>query len=98
MRPLVLATLCALLPLGALAATPPDPAGHWEGEISLAATKLGIRIDLDHAGDAWSGTIDIPVQGLRGFKLEPVKIEGADVNFAMPNIPCLLYTSPSPRD
>ncbi len=85
-RPFLAALLTLALLLRAQA-EPSDPAGHWEGEISLAGTKLGIRIDLEHAGDAWSGTIDIPVQGLRGFKLEPVKIDGAEVNFAMPNIP-----------
>ena len=82
-----LLTFALLLGARAYAEPPADPAGHWEGDISLAGTKLGIRVDLEHAGDTWSGTIDIPVQGLRGFKLEPVKIDGAEVNFAMPNIP-----------
>jgi uncharacterized protein len=65
-----------------------DPAGHWEGDITLPATKLAIRVDLEKAPDGkWSGTIDIPVQGLRGFKLDPVAVEGAAVRFAMPQIP-----------
>jgi len=84
-RAFLTALLTFALLLGAHA-EPADPAGHWEGEIALAGIKLGIRIDLEHSGDTWSGTIDIPVQGLRGFKLEPVKIDGAEVNFAMPNI------------
>jgi hypothetical protein len=64
-----------------------SPAGHWEGEISLPTMKLAIRIDLDDADQAWTGTIDIPVQGLRAFKLSPVTVEGTKVGFAMPNIP-----------
>ncbi len=64
-----------------------DSAGHWEGQISLASTHLDIRVDLERTGEVWSGTIDIPGQGLRGFKLEPVKVDGAAVNFAMPKIP-----------
>jgi pimeloyl-ACP methyl ester carboxylesterase len=65
----------------------PDPAGHWEGAIALPTTALGIRVDLSRSGESWQGTIDIPVQGLRGFKLDPVKVEGASVTFAMPGIP-----------
>jgi hypothetical protein len=66
----------------------PDPAGNWEGAITLPQTSLGVRVQLDRAANqSWQGQIDIPVQGLRGFKLDPVKIEGAAVSFAMPAIP-----------
>lgn len=68
--------------------TPGTPAGHWEGAIRLPTTQLGIRVDLEHAASGvWSGTIDIPVQGLRGFKLGDVRVNGGDVAFAMPGIP-----------
>ncbi|MDH7503717.1 MAG: alpha/beta fold hydrolase [Verrucomicrobiota bacterium] len=39
------------------------------------------------ANKAWQGTIDIPVQGLRGFKLDAVKVDGPNVSFEMPGIP-----------
>lgn len=71
----------------ARALQPADPAGHWEGQITLPTTPLAIRVDLERTGDAWSGAIDIPVQGLRGFKLQPVNVDGAAVRFALPNIP-----------
>ena len=64
-----------------------DPAGHWEGAISLPNADLGIRVDLSHSGTSWQGTIDIPVQGLSGSKLDPVKVDGSSVTFAMPGIP-----------
>jgi hypothetical protein len=65
-----------------------SPAGHWEGAINLPATSLNVRVDLEQAGNqTWQGTIDIPVQGLRGFKLDPIKVEGAEVRFTMPGIP-----------
>ncbi len=66
----------------------PEPSGHWEGAVTLPATSLGIRVDLEQ-GDAgaWQGSIDIPVQGLRGFKLGSVAVDGANVRFAMPGIP-----------
>jgi uncharacterized protein len=62
-------------------------AGHWEGAITLPTMALSIRVDLSQPTDSWQGTIDIPAQGLRGFKLEPVKVEGEAVSFAMPGIP-----------
>jgi pimeloyl-ACP methyl ester carboxylesterase len=80
-----LLALASFLPLAAQ--QPTDPAGHWEGQINLPATQLGIRVDLERAGDAWSGTIDIPGQGLRGFKLEPVTVDGVAVRFVLPKIP-----------
>ncbi len=61
--------------------------GHWEGEISLPGTKLAIQVDLSETGGAWGGSIDIPAQGLRGFKLADVKVNGESVGFALPGIP-----------
>jgi hypothetical protein len=66
----------------------PSPAGHWEGAINLPTTSLNVRVDLEQASNqTWRGTIDIPVQNLRGFKLDPVKVEGSEVRFTMPGIP-----------
>jgi len=48
----------------------PGPAGHWEGAITLPTAALGIQVDLSRNGEVWQGTIDIPAQGLRGFKLD----------------------------
>lgn len=86
---------CSLLCLGAslagglaAAETKPNPAGHWEGAINLPTTSLNVRADLEQGSNrVWQGTIDIPVQSLRGFKLDPVKVDGVEVRFAMPNIP-----------
>jgi pimeloyl-ACP methyl ester carboxylesterase len=65
-----------------------NPAGHWEGTLTLPGVPLAVRVDLDRTpGGAWRGTVDIPVQGLRGFKLDPVTVDGAAVRFAMPGIP-----------
>jgi pimeloyl-ACP methyl ester carboxylesterase len=63
-------------------------AGHWEGSIALPTTPLSIRVDLDREkSEPWSGTIDIPVQGLRAFKLSKIVVDGEAVSFAMPGIP-----------
>jgi len=85
---------CLLVALSLLAGPPPagaqpsnSPAGHWEGAITLPGTELAIRVDLEQASNTWSGTIDIPVQGLRGFKLGEVTVQDAAVSFMMPGIP-----------
>jgi uncharacterized protein len=81
----LLVLLFALITLRLAAA---DISGHWEGQIDLSSTQqLAIRVDLERRDNAWTGTIDIPVQGLRGFKLDPVTFAAPAVKFAMPNIP-----------
>lgn len=75
----------ALLAVPLLAAT--TPAGHWEGAITLPGTELVIRVELEKSADEWSGFIDIPAQGLRGFKLGEVAVKDSAVSFVMPGIP-----------
>lgn len=60
--------------------------GHWKGAIVLPGTELEIKIDLSNE-NGWNGTIDIPVQGLRGFKLDNIKTDEANISFILPNIP-----------
>ncbi len=62
-------------------------AGHWEGNIEIPATPLGVRVDLDRNGASWAGTIDIPVQALRGFKLTDAQVKDQAVSFKMAGIP-----------
>ncbi len=63
-------------------------AGYWEGNVSLPNRELEIRVELSGgAGSPWKGTIDIPLQGMRGFALGGVKVDGAAVEFALPGIP-----------
>lgn len=64
-----------------------DPAGHWKGAINLPGTELEIQVDLEKSTDGWAGTIDIPAQGLRGFTLSDVTVDGKAVGFMLPNIP-----------
>lgn len=82
---LVVAAVFALAhPTAAQAA---DPAGSWSGAIELPGTELGIAVVLAPTEDGWSGTIDIPVQGLSGFALSGVAVGGGRVRFAMAGIP-----------
>lgn len=67
---------------------PLNPAGYWSGAISLPNQELGISVELISSEPAsWQGTIDIPMQGMHGFKLSPVKVNDTAVEFDMPGIP-----------
>lgn len=69
------------------AEVPASPAGYWKGHVFLPTLPLAIHVDLAVKDGQWSGTIDIPAQGLRAFPLQPVKVEGAAVQFGMPKVP-----------
>lgn len=62
--------------------------GYWEGSITLPATSLQIQVDLQpESGGTWAGTINIPVQNLRDFKLGSIEVGEDTVEFRMPGIP-----------
>jgi hypothetical protein len=68
--------------------TPRTPAGYWEGAIVLPTGELAIQVTLEtQQPQQWSGKIDIPIQGLRSFKLDGVEVRERRVAFRMPNIP-----------
>jgi uncharacterized protein len=66
-----------------------DPAGHWQGAITLPNNaELGIAVTLESRGDAgWAGSIDIPAQSLQGFALSNVTVQEGRVHFEMNGIP-----------
>jgi uncharacterized protein len=75
----------ALLAAGAVAQA--DPVGAWRGLLGPGLIDLEIRVDIAGAPGALSGTIDIPAQGLFGFPLGDVALEGSTLSFAMSGIP-----------
>jgi hypothetical protein len=74
---------------GKVAAAQPGaaPAGHWEGAIQMTGQELKIEVDLAQAAGKWEGTIAIPAQGLKGFPLSAIAVEGTSVGFSMRNVP-----------
>ena len=83
--------VCGLVTLAAIATaqtTPAgDPAGHWEGAIEMpGGNTLGVIIELT-PGDAWTGKIDIPMQGANGLPLDKIAVDGAKVSFAIKGVP-----------
>ncbi|HEV7787237.1 MAG TPA: alpha/beta fold hydrolase, partial [Thermoanaerobaculia bacterium] len=91
----VLMLLLLLAPARMRAEEAPDPdlaakaAGHWEGEINLPqnAGQLQVMIDLAIVGGAWTGTIDIPMQGAKGLPLEDVAVQEGKVHFKIKGVP-----------
>lgn len=68
-------------------AGPADLAGHWEGPIELPGMKLVVKVDLALADGAWTGTIDIPAQGVAGLALKGIRAEGDSLRFAIAGVP-----------
>ena len=76
-------------------------AGHWEGAIELPGASLGILVDLIIGPDGtWTGTIDIPMQGAKGLKLEGIEVSPDTLRFriaGIPGDPSFLAVNPGER-
>jgi len=64
-----------------------DASGFWQGAIQIQGQSLEIFVDLNQAEDGWQGTIDIPMQGLKGLALSEISAKGEKVHFKMEAIP-----------
>lgn len=64
-----------------------EPAGYWKGAIALPSAKLEIMVELQGKGDGWTGTIDIPMQGIRGYALSNIEVGEQRIQFKMEGIP-----------
>jgi pimeloyl-ACP methyl ester carboxylesterase len=62
-------------------------AGYWDGSIALPGTALGIRVHFALEDGAWTGTIDIPMQGARGLPLDNIVVSGDSITFAIAGVP-----------
>ena len=63
-------------------------AGYWDGTIELPGTRLDIRVHLIEGEDgAWSGTIDIPMQGAKGLPLSNIAVAGDSITFVLAGVP-----------
>jgi hypothetical protein len=64
-----------------------DAVGRWEGSIEAPGEPLVVKVDLEQADGAWSGTIDIPAQGASDLPLSDVTVDGATVQFTIAGVP-----------
>jgi pimeloyl-ACP methyl ester carboxylesterase len=88
-RPLIILIFLAFIGASPATTSPAsaDLMGHWEGSIALPGTPLQVRVDLNFAGEKWSGTIDIPQQSATGLALDPVTVDGTSIRFAINGVP-----------
>lgn len=70
------------LSLTVFSADTPSAAGRWEGNIAIGpGMDLGVIVVLARDGDAWKGTIDIPLQGAKDLPLVNIAVNGAKASF-----------------
>lgn len=63
------------------------PSGTWQGSIGPGLIDLGIIVAFSGGADDLAGTLDIPVQGLFGFPLGEMALDGQRIRFTMPGVP-----------
>jgi hypothetical protein len=82
-------SLSVVIGVGAAARQSSAPAaGHWEGTIQAPGQALAIVVDLAlQQSGTWTGAITIPGQGVKGFALSPLTVDGNAVTFGMKGIP-----------
>jgi hypothetical protein len=91
LRPFLLASLafaCAWPVVLSAADAPKTAVGYWAGNITTPRGDLSLSIEFTANQDgALQGLVDCPRQGMRGFKVDTVKVVDSVVEFALPGIP-----------
>ena len=64
-----------------------DHSGFWKGAIELPTSSLDIFVELNAGESGWTGSIDIPGQGLYKFPLSNIESNGDRVLFQMGGVP-----------
>jgi hypothetical protein len=70
-----------------IAQSPAPASGHWEGTIQVPGASLAVAVDIAQQNGSWVGAIAIPAQGVKGFALSPLTVDGTAVTFGMKGIP-----------
>jgi hypothetical protein len=64
------------------------PEGFWGGAVAVPTGELPVGLEIeDHGDGSWSGTIDMPVLGIRYMNLDDVTVDGAAVLIKLTAIP-----------
>lgn len=58
------------------------PAERWTGAVELPGAELGFSIEITRVGDSgWTGSIDIPLQGVKGLPLSRIARTDTELAF-----------------
>jgi hypothetical protein len=83
-RMLLFAGLSFAVPASLPAQSAIDPSGHWEGSVQTPETELRIEIDLTKSSRGeLTGTFAQPAQGVKGFPLSTIAVEGRSVRLVL---------------
>ena len=74
----LLVGLLLLLPLGSAAQ---DPAGVWDGTLSMDAARLRLVFRIAASPEGYTATLDSPDQGVRGIPVDSVAFGGGELAF-----------------
>ena len=89
MRTLINTVALALVMIpapAAVAQTPADPTGHWEGTVTAPMGQIDFEIDVTRdASNTLIATYGQKATGVRGLPLTPVAIEGRAFTFVLFN-------------
>lgn len=71
------------------AAEKSDISGRWEGSINVSVSdqKLGIIIKFRKSEQGFTGTLDIPAQGVSDIPLDKIELRGEKISFTVPQLP-----------
>src|SRR6476619_7089307 len=84
LRTIVITFACLTLALRAGAQTTVDPSGHWEGTVDLPNFKLPVVVDIArNETGGLIGTLTNAAEGIQGFPLKTVSIDGRLVQFVI---------------
>ncbi len=67
-------------------ATPGSPVGDWNGTLDVPGSPLDVGVSFTQDGDAVSGTLDIPTQGIADLPFTEVTQDGDRITFAITGV------------
>ena len=58
--------------------------GDWKGVLTVQGVELELMFHVEKAGDDYTSTMDVPLQGAVGIPVERTVLDGNNVLFAIP--------------
>ena len=58
--------------------------GDWKGTLTVQGVELELVFHVEKADDAYTATMDVPLQGAVGIPVEKAVLEGENVTFSIP--------------
>lgn len=82
---LVIISLSFLLFLGGIMYAVTPLKGDWQGVLNINGLELAITIHFKDHLDNLRATIDIPLQGVKNYSLQKIKVKGQEIYMELPS-------------